>query len=82
MKFTIRETDSQGRKIKWMTNTECVRIFAGKDIGECCGNCRFYDDSRGIRKPVCLKNPGLRVVYAGLCGSWKGRDRDETSGDG
>ena len=43
MKFTIRETDSQGRKIKWMTNTECVRVFAGKDIGECCENCRFLE---------------------------------------
>ena len=82
MKFTIRETDSQGRKIKWMSNVECIRRFAGQDIGECCGNCKYYDDSRSIKKPVCLKNPGLKVVCVGLCGSWEGKDSDETPGDG
>ena len=79
MRYRRQKRDSQGRKIRWITNAEAMRIAELEDPGECCGNCLYYDVSRGIKKPRCLKHPGLRNVYIGLCGAWEGKgERDET----
>ena len=70
--------DSMGRRIRRVTNAESLRIAEIEDPGDCCGTCRFYDVSRGIRRPRCRKHPGIRIVYIGWCGQWEGKvDEDE-----
>ena len=79
MRYWRQKRDSQGRKIRWITNSEAMQIVQIEDPSECCGNCRYYDISRGIRKPRCLKHPGLRIVYIGLCGALERKgEQDET----
>lgn len=71
--------DSQGKITRPVTNKEAMRIAEVEDPGDCCGNCRYYDTSRGIRKPRCLKHPGLETVYISLCSDWEGKgEQDET----
>ena len=73
MRYWRQKRDSQGRKIRWVTNAEAMKIAEVEDPGECCGNCRHYDISRVLKRPRCLKRPGLRIVYIGLCGAWEGK---------
>lgn len=79
MRYWRQKRDSQGRRIRWLNNVESMQIAAAEDPGECCGNCRYYDISRGIRKPRCLKDPRARIVYIALCNAWEGKgEQDET----
>ena len=60
-----------------MTRPEYMRssagakgIFGGKDPGEACVNCRFFDESRGTVPAVCRRHK-IWTHTAACCGEYE-----------
>ncbi len=62
------------KKIKGqMSNRDAKKIAALEDQGECCGNCRFYKESRVTGRAVC-RELRIRTNCICLCGRWKAKE--------
>ena len=53
-----------------MSILRCKEVLAGKDHGEACANCRFYDESRGTEQAVCRKWK-IKTAVAASCGQYE-----------
>lgn len=57
---------------RMMDNARAKELFAGKDLGEACLNCRFFDESRGTDLAVCKRHK-IRTNIAASCGDYDGK---------
>ena len=54
---------------RMMNNALAKELFADKDLGEACRNCRFYDESLGTDLAVCRRHK-IRTNIAACCGEY------------
>ncbi len=63
---------------RMMSNIRAREIYAGKDLGKACMNCRFYDESLGADLPICRRHK-IRTNMAANCGEYEGKDCSKTA---
>ena len=61
-----REDTGMTRPGRLMSNTLAKELYGGKDLGEACLNCRFFDESRGTELAVCRRHK-IRTNIAASC---------------
>ena len=57
-----------------MLNSKAREIYAGRELGKACINCRFYDESLGAELPVCRRHK-IRTNLAASCGEYEEKAR-------
>ena len=56
-----------------ISNKRAKEIVAQEDLGDGCGNCRFYQEDAESGEAVCLKHE-IKTVCIALCRQWEKRN--------